>query len=1075
MNAFENSDLYFYSLIPTGIAIIVALCIIAALLWCYCKKGRQNEDPVPKVTEDVESRGAEPNPGTCSGSQKSNRLESGETVKMLYPDVPNPGTPKITSSSKIYIRGASQTEQLLKNTDVRSPDSSFPTQEPGQFFESATSASRGPITQLAPPNSQLESGQWGFSRRNTTGEIIKTSLYPLIPIPRTRTLPSPKPQPFDESNDLPHCVSPYSQSQEKITTNSPLLDHSMCPSQRPTVVKIGDNFKFTEKQTLEDLRHSEIIVTNSIESRNDLNLEESLRKVRQDTENINNLGSQEMQIGERNEGSNLSDKSSMPSEVEISSSHKSYPNHETEKTFVRRKLPSDSMNDQDSDKSICIPIVSDEVRDRYQDGPRYILTPSLDSVSVGSSNTTDLMTKNSLPSLTHSSIIEDSPSNIQHIPDIVAASPQKPDVIPGLTLDGPPNRIDLIVNPITGTIHEKTENMANSSTEERSDHSLAPDDTHVESKMTEPHVDNGVTHFENSDSSVSFPGQSSVQTGSNIGEIDVTERLSIDQRHIYKSENDTLVPDCTPSPTHTAEYQTANNSETDYQSIDTSSQKMDDLSVTTNGNEEVDTMSPLSLLEPPTFLYDPKNTADYQLLQEAIHTDKQQTQEQQQLLSSYPDSLLISSIGNTPEQTPLQTSDSFVTLPEHNTDLDIDLTNIGCNPELPQAFSPSTSLPAQMDHDTIIIESNCLSIHSQNNTISTTQVPFDEVQNQPQGNDAVPLNEDSIVPQNISKNEGDFVTDRYENNTTPIPSEVLLDTTQTHLHQRSVDSPITFSDYIAREWIGTSDNAKRVRNGYHELEMMDYTHLMSIRGDNYCAVRSTLFQTFCVRDFNVCSFLANMKPPIEARQIVAPMMEKYPFLSKWSFANKPSFQKLGETKDVLEMCIDNLAFEVDHVRGWEPINRMIYIYSKLNTQKEIFDFSLMEALKFYMFIELAKYWEIYSQGGEVPESMFFLFIREDSMNLEDFLVNHLNHVGDSGGLEMVEMFLLGFTLDLQIKVARISSFGKEDFLTYYPQGEYPPERIISISAEDDRHYNALATLGSTDDFYLPADKIPKSN
>ena len=56
------------------------------------------------------------------------------------------------------------------------------------------------------------------------------------------------------------------------------------------------------------------------------------------------------------------------------------------------------------------------------------------------------------------------------------------------------------------------------------------------------------------------------------------------------------------------------------------------------------------------------------------------------------------------------------------------------------------------------------------------------------------------------------------------------------------------------------------------------------------------------------------------------------------------------------------------------------------------------------------------------------------------------------------MFLLGHTLDLQIKVTRISSFGQEDYLTYYPQGDCPQDKIISISAEDDRHYNALATL-----------------
>ena len=50
------------------------------------------------------------------------------------------------------------------------------------------------------------------------------------------------------------------------------------------------------------------------------------------------------------------------------------------------------------------------------------------------------------------------------------------------------------------------------------------------------------------------------------------------------------------------------------------------------------------------------------------------------------------------------------------------------------------------------------------------------------------------------------------------------------------------------------------------------------------------------------------------------------------------------------------------VRTWAPLDRMVYIYTKLNEQKEIFDFSLMEALKFYMFIKAAEYWQIYSWG-----------------------------------------------------------------------------------------------------------------
>ena len=154
------------------------------------------------------------------------------------------------------------------------------------------------------------------------------------------------------------------------------------------------------------------------------------------------------------------------------------------------------------------------------------------------------------------------------------------------------------------------------------------------------------------------------------------------------------------------------------------------------------------------------------------------------------------------------------------------------------------------------------------------------------------------------------------------------------------------------------------------------------------------------------------------------MFEKYPFLKKWSFANKQEFHDLGETMETLKLCIGNLAFEVSYrsieilhakklrsffnysfqvnqVRSMSQIDRMIYIYMKLNSEKEIFDFSLMEALKFYMFIQAAEYWELYSNGRPVPDLMDFLFLRDDCMSLEQFLDNHMNNVGDGGGLEMV--------------------------------------------------------------------------
>ena len=64
------------------------------------------------------------------------------------------------------------------------------------------------------------------------------------------------------------------------------------------------------------------------------------------------------------------------------------------------------------------------------------------------------------------------------------------------------------------------------------------------------------------------------------------------------------------------------------------------------------------------------------------------------------------------------------------------------------------------------------------------------------------------------------------------------------------------------------------------------------------------------------------------------------------------------------------------------------------------------------------------------------------------------------------MFLLGYTLGLQICVHRISSYGMEDFTSHFPPGDYPKEKIIAISAEDDRHYNVVTNLNYKEEFIL---------
>jgi ubiquitin thioesterase otulin len=53
------------------------------------------------------------------------------------------------------------------------------------------------------------------------------------------------------------------------------------------------------------------------------------------------------------------------------------------------------------------------------------------------------------------------------------------------------------------------------------------------------------------------------------------------------------------------------------------------------------------------------------------------------------------------------------------------------------------------------------------------------------------------------------------------------------------------------------------------------------------------------------------------------------------------------------------------------------------------------------------------------------------------------------------MFLLGYTLEVTLRVIRPAAFGTEDFICSYPdwnEGNWPQVFLI---AEDDRHYNVL--------------------
>lgn len=61
----------------------------------------------------------------------------------------------------------------------------------------------------------------------------------------------------------------------------------------------------------------------------------------------------------------------------------------------------------------------------------------------------------------------------------------------------------------------------------------------------------------------------------------------------------------------------------------------------------------------------------------------------------------------------------------------------------------------------------------------------------------------------------------------------------------------------------------------------------------------------------------------------------------------------------------------------------------------------MEAIKLLMFLEAHSLYEASQKGDDVPVFVWLLFARDTSENPESLLKNHINSVGDSGGLEQV--------------------------------------------------------------------------
>ncbi|KFQ61458.1 Ubiquitin thioesterase otulin, partial [Pelecanus crispus] len=117
------------------------------------------------------------------------------------------------------------------------------------------------------------------------------------------------------------------------------------------------------------------------------------------------------------------------------------------------------------------------------------------------------------------------------------------------------------------------------------------------------------------------------------------------------------------------------------------------------------------------------------------------------------------------------------------------------------------------------------------------------------------------------------------------------------------------------------------------------------------------------------------------------------------------------------------------------------------------EYSLYEALKFLMLNTAIELYNDDKNGRRVPVFSWLLFARDTSSNPCQLMRNHLNHIGHSGGLEQVEMFLLAYALQYTIQVYRLYKYNTDEFITSYPNDPEEDWPVVTLITEDDRHYN----------------------
>ncbi|XP_028288368.1 uncharacterized protein LOC114452983 [Parambassis ranga] len=263
----------------------------------------------------------------------------------------------------------------------------------------------------------------------------------------------------------------------------------------------------------------------------------------------------------------------------------------------------------------------------------------------------------------------------------------------------------------------------------------------------------------------------------------------------------------------------------------------------------------------------------------------------------------------------------------------------------------------------------------------------------------------------------------------------------------SLSPAVNILSYSEREWKGNTARSALIKKGYKEMSQK-FGSVRRVRGDNYCALRATLFQVLS-HTTQLPAWLQEDDITMLPKQLEA----QEGLISQWRFPGE-CLQGEGtgdvaqQLKGYMELLREKLQAAADCCSAAERQQLCERVFQ--GGEEEL---GLLEALKLLMLGRAAELHSCMQAGGDVPLFCWLLFARDSSDTPRSFLSNHLSHVGLSAGLEQVEMFLLGYALQCTIQVYRLYKADTEEFVTFYPDDHKDDWQSVCLVTEDDRHYN----------------------